>query len=146
MNSRRAPEKGSDDHSEYGAGRQLDEQLLEALGQLKAVVEEQLAAIHDRVEHIAEVVREAVEEIGVLRDVIDEEREVIEWAAHNGKPIFQLTSFPADPAAKDWAARLNSVRPEDLSPEASAAPPQPAPEPHQAADHETPSAQKKLWS
>ena len=42
-------------------------QLLETLGQLKSIVEEQLASIHDRVEHLAEVVREAVEELGVIR-------------------------------------------------------------------------------
>lgn len=89
-------------------------QLLEALGQLKSIVEEQLAAIHDRLEHVAEVVREAVEEIGVLRDAIDEEKEVIEWAAQNDKPIFQLTSMPKDPAAPDWAQHLNNLTPADL--------------------------------
>lgn len=89
-------------------------QLLEALGQLKSIVEEQLAAIHDRLEHIAEVVRENTEEIGVLRDAIDEEKEVMEWAAQNDKPIFRLTSMPVDPAALDFAQKLNSLRPEDL--------------------------------
>lgn len=47
---------------------ETDVTLFEALGQLKSVVEEQLVTIHDRLEHLAEVVREAVEEIGVLRD------------------------------------------------------------------------------
>lgn len=89
-------------------------QLLEALGQLKCVIEEQLASIHDRVEHVAEVVREAVEEIGVLRDAIDEEREVIEWAAHNNRPIFQLTSMAADPAEPHWAEHLNKLTPADV--------------------------------
>jgi hypothetical protein len=97
--------------------QQRHEQLLEALGQLKSVIEEQLAAIHDRLEHVAEVVRENIEEIGVLRDAIDEEKEVLEWAAQNDKPIFRLTSMPADPAAADFAQKLNSVTPADLLPE-----------------------------
>ncbi|MEX0678302.1 MAG: hypothetical protein WD063_14570 [Pirellulales bacterium] len=87
--------------------QQRHEQLLEALGQLKSVVEEQLASIHDLLEHVAEVVREAFEEIGVLRDAIDEEKEVIEWAAHNGKRIFQLTSMPRDPVDPTWSQHLN---------------------------------------
>lgn len=93
--------------------QQRHEQLLEALGQLKAVIEEQLAAIHDRLEHVAEVVRENVEEIGVLRDAIDEEKEVIEWAAQNGKPIFRLTSMPVDPADPNFVRKLE-VKPNDL--------------------------------
>jgi hypothetical protein len=97
------------------ADQQRHEQLLDVLGQLKSVVEEQLAAIHDRLEHVAEVVREAVEEVGVLRDAIDEEREVMEWAAQNDKPIFRLTSMPVDPAAPDFAQKLNALTPEDLS-------------------------------
>ncbi len=96
--------------------RQRHEQYLEALGELKSIVEEQLAAIHDRLEHVAEVVRENVEEIGVLRDAIDEEREVIEWAAQNDKPIFRLTSMPADPASPDFAQKLNALTPEDHAP------------------------------
>ena len=89
-------------------------QLLEILGQLKSIVEEQLASILDRLEHIAEVVREAVEQIGILSDIEDETREEIQWVVRNHKPIFQLTSMPLDPAAPDWAEHLNKVTPADL--------------------------------
>jgi hypothetical protein len=52
-----------------------------------------------------------------LRDAIDEEKEVLEWAAQNDKPIFRLTSMPIDPAAPDFAQKLNALTPEDLPPE-----------------------------
>jgi hypothetical protein len=92
------------------------EALLDALGQLKSVVEEQLASVHDRLEHVAEVVREAVKEIGVLRDAIDEEREVIEWAVQNDKPVFQLTSMLFDSADPRWAKHVTTLTPADLPP------------------------------
>jgi hypothetical protein len=115
--STRAPNTSNAATSRARTEQQRHEQLLEALGQLKSVIEEQLAAIHDRLEHVAEVVRENIEEIGVLRDAIDEEKEVLEWAAQNDKPIFRLTSMPIDPAAPDFAQKLNSVTPADLPPE-----------------------------
>ena len=89
-------------------------QLLEALGQFKSSIEEQLASIHDRLEHVAEVVREAVEELGVIRDIEDEKREDIQWAVRNQQPIFQLTSMPVAPAAPDWAKHVNKLTPADL--------------------------------
>ena len=91
--------------------------LLEVLGQLKSIVEEQLASIHDRLEHLTEVVREAVEELGVICDIEDEQREEIQWAARNHR-LFQLTSMPADPAAPDWAEQVNKLTPADLPDEA----------------------------
>jgi hypothetical protein len=142
---RRTPDQQDGTKSPAHVEQQRHEQLLEALGQLKSVVEEQLASIHDRLEHVAEVVREAVEEIGVLRDAIDDEREVIEWAAHNGKPIFQVTSFPADPAAEDWVARLNTLTPSDLPIDAGAPQTQPFPA-EQTSAVRRPTEQKSLWS
>jgi hypothetical protein len=91
--------------------------LLEVLGQLKSIIEEQLASIHDRLEHLTEVVREAVEELGVIRDIEDEKREEIQWAVRNQQPIFQLTSMPADPAAPDWAEQVNTLTPADVADE-----------------------------
>ncbi len=91
--------------------------LLDALGQLKSIIEEQLASIHDRLEHVAEVVREAVEELGVIRDIEDEKRADIQWAVRNQQPIFQLTSMPADPAAPDWAQHVNKLTPADVADE-----------------------------
>ncbi len=89
-------------------------QLLEALGQLKSIVEEQLAEIHDRLEHVTEVVREAVEQLGVLSDIEEEKREEIQWAVRNGQPIFHLTSMSSDPADLDWEDHFNKLTPEDL--------------------------------
>ncbi len=93
-------------------------QLLEALDQLKSIVEEQLASIHDRLEHIAEVVRDAVEVLGVIREIEDEKREDIQWAVRNGQPIFHLTSMPRDPADPHWAQHLNKLMPADVPDEA----------------------------
>jgi hypothetical protein len=127
--------------------QQRHEQLLEALGQLKSVIEEQLAAIHDRLEHIAEVVRENTEEIGVLRDAIDEEKEVMEWAAQNDKRIFQLTSMPVDPTAEDWAARMNMLTPSDLPPELQTADPHATSAAYEQDSSAQPQTeQKQLWS
>jgi hypothetical protein len=89
-------------------------QLLEALGQLKSIIEEQLAAIHDRLEHLCEVVREAVEELGVIRDIEDEKASDLQWAVRNHQPIFQLTSMPLDPAAPDWAKQVDKFTADDL--------------------------------
>jgi hypothetical protein len=88
-------------------------QLLEALGQLKSIIEEQLASIYGRLEHLTEVVREAVEELGVIRDIEDKKRKDIQWAVRNQQPI-QLTSMPLDPAAPDWAKHVNELTPADL--------------------------------
>jgi hypothetical protein len=93
---------------------QHHEHLLEALGQLKSIVEEQLASIHDRLEHLTEVVREAVEELGVIRDIEDEKAADLQWAVRNHKPIFQLASMSADPADPEWAQQVNKLTPADV--------------------------------
>ncbi|MGE0536626.1 MAG: hypothetical protein AB7O68_16770 [Pirellulales bacterium] len=86
------------------------QQMLEALGQLKSVQEEQLAEILDRLEHLAETVRENTELLGVLSDIWDEIRCDQEWAARNQRQLptpLILTSMPLDPAADDW--QINRV-------------------------------------
>ncbi|MGE0533453.1 MAG: hypothetical protein AB7O68_00660 [Pirellulales bacterium] len=94
--------------------QQRDDQLLAALGEIRAFVEEQLAGLSDEIEHATEVMRENSEEIGTLRDSIDEIRELFQWALNNGRQEaptpFQLTSMPLDPAAADWSARVNGVK------------------------------------
>jgi hypothetical protein len=110
-------------------------ELLAALGQLKCLIEEQLAEIHDRVEHATEVVRENTEEVGALRDAIDELRELYQWALNNHRldatSPFRLTSMPLDAAAPDYAERLNRYSAADL----------PSERPHPDA-----SRQSTLWS
>jgi len=59
--------------------------LLTLLGTLNDIIEERLAATHDLLEHVAVVVRENTEEVGVLRDAIDEFRELVEWAILNDR-------------------------------------------------------------
>ena len=63
------------------------------------------------------------EEVRVLRQVIDELREEIQWAARNvvGEPLPRLptrriTSMPLDPTCDDFAERLNALTPADLPP------------------------------
>jgi hypothetical protein len=94
--------------------QQRHEQLLEVIGKLAGVIEEQLASIRDRLEHLSEVVREAVEELGVIRDIEDEKASDLQWAVRNGQPLFQLASMPLDPAAPDWNQQLNRLSPADL--------------------------------
>jgi signal transduction histidine kinase len=93
-------------------------QLREELGKLKSLIEEQLAEIHDLVQHSTEVAHENTEEVGVLRDAIDELRELYQWALNNGRQDvshpFRLTSMPVDPTASDWAERVNKVTAADL--------------------------------
>jgi len=96
-------------------GKEVTE-LLEALGQLKSIIEEQLSSIHNRLEHVTEVVREAVEQLGVLSDIEDEKREEFQWAARNYR-LFQITSMPADPASSDWAQQINKFTSADVPPE-----------------------------
>ncbi len=90
------------------------EQFLEVLGKLAGRIEEQLASIHDRLEHLSEVVREVVEELGVLRDIEDEKAADLQWAMRNGQPVFHLTSMPLDLAAPDWGKQLNRYAPADV--------------------------------
>lgn len=98
--------------------RQDRPELLEAIGQLKAVVETQLAEIHgqiaelvDKLEHVTEVLREQTEEMGALYDAIDDYRELMEWTLRNRSEDcerpFQLTSVPFDPAAEDFDELVN---------------------------------------
>lgn len=91
------------------------EQLLEVLGKLAGRIEEQLASIHDRLEHLSDVVHEAVEELGVLRDIEDEKAADLQWAVRNGQPEFHVTSMPLDPAAPDWGKQLNRYSPADVT-------------------------------
>ena len=88
-------------------------EVLTALGEIRSFLEEQAASLQDGLDHAVEVMRENTEEVGVLRDAIDELRELYQWnlnnACHDTPPPFQLTSMPLNPLASDWSARLNRV-------------------------------------
>jgi hypothetical protein len=76
----------------------------------------QLPGEHD----LAEVVQGLRDEVRVLRQALDELREEVQWANRNGVDLrrlerFRLRSMPADPAADDWAERLNGVAPEHIA-------------------------------
>ena len=67
------------------------------------------------------------EEVRVLRQVVDELREEIQWAARNvvGEtpprlPTRRITSMPLDPTCDDFAERVNALTPADLPPETPA--------------------------
>jgi hypothetical protein len=87
--------------------------VLAALGEVRSFLEEQAASLQDGLDHAVEVMRENTEEVGVLRDAIDELREHYRWTLNNPRPEasppFHLTSMPIDPTADDWSARLNGV-------------------------------------
>jgi hypothetical protein len=61
------------------------------------------------------------EELTVVRQVLDEIREEMEWANRNPRESDQLpmmprriTSMPLDPCAPDWAERVNRYSAADL--------------------------------
>ncbi len=62
------------------------------------------------------------EELAVVRQVLDEIREELEWANRNRSepdpaPLMprRITSMPLDPCAPDWAERLNRFSAADLT-------------------------------
>lgn len=88
-------------------------EVFTALGEIRSILEEQVASLQDHLDHAVEVMRENTEEVGVLRDAIDELRDLYQWTLNNARPNtptpFQLSSMPVDPTADDWSARLNGV-------------------------------------
>ena len=102
-------------------------------------------------ERLIEAVGELRDEVRVLREAIDEFRELYDWAVRNAAPhddvprhIVHVTSMPADPLAPDFGERVNRFTAKDLpgdppvaapaSPPAAAAPatataPPPVPKP-----------------
>jgi hypothetical protein len=80
------------------------------------------------------MVARLAEELRTLRDAIDEIREELQWANRNaddlpGHPLhsFRLRSMPTDPAAPDWAERVNAVPPEAIAAAATTNSPEPEP-------------------
>lgn len=82
----------------------------------------QLKRLIDAVEAVAG-------QLHVLRQVLDEIREEVQWAIRNDRlrcppHVCRVTSMPADPLAPEWAERLNELTPTDLpAVEASPGPP-----------------------
>ena len=61
-------------------------------------------------------------ELSVLRQVLDEIRDELEWANQNRDEavsvpvgLCRLTSMPRDPCASDWAERLNRFSAADVA-------------------------------
>lgn len=93
---------------------------------------------------LVELVKQLTQELTVLRQAVDELREEIQWGNRNPVELpspFRLRSMALDPAADDWAERLNrlpddssSVRPVPID----ATPPTPTP-------GDTLARQTQLW-
>jgi hypothetical protein len=69
------------------------------------------------IDRLAAAVERLAEEVRVLRDALDDFGADFRWAARNDKlggPMFVLTSMPSDPAAPDWAERLNRLTASDV--------------------------------
>lgn len=73
-------------------------------------------------DELTHVVRRLADEVHILRLTLDELREELQWANRNHgdetyqvTPPFRLRSMPLDPAAPDFAARLNRVSPETVA-------------------------------
>lgn len=70
---------------------------------------------------IAEAIQRMGEELRVVRQVLDEILDELQWANRNDRdhdrpvaPLRRITSMPLDPAATDWAERLNRFSAADL--------------------------------
>lgn len=89
-------------------------------------------------EELLDAVQALADEVRVLRQALDEFREEVQYAVRNlietpgalqhARP---LTSMPIDPAAPDFAARVNRFTPADLPPEEPATTSRPEPPPPQ---------------
>ena len=98
--------------------------------------------VSDDVAEFTDEVRKLREEVQVLRDVLSEVHEELQWAVRNGllphdvaAPMRRITSMPLDPEAPDFAERINAIpteqvealrssvatRPDELKQDASAA-------------------------
>lgn len=102
-------------------------ELVAAIEELRAAIGEGLVSAkvlregdQDRIDCLGQAVEELSEEVRGLREAIDEVRSLFEWALHHGamapEAIVRLVSMPADPAAEDWAERVNRYGPADLPP------------------------------
>ena len=72
----------------------------------------------EQMELLIAAVERLTDEVRVLRDAVDELAGGVRWAARNDKlsgPVFVLTSMPRDPAAPNWAERVNNVPAQDLA-------------------------------
>lgn len=74
----------------------------------------------DSQDAIAQVLDRLREELTMVRQVLDEIQDELQWANRNRDcnwPVsapFRITSMPLDPAAPDWAERLNRYSAADL--------------------------------
>ncbi len=75
----------------------------------------------DSTDAIAQVLDRLREELAILREVLDEIRDELQWANRNrdldqapASAPRRITSMPLDPAAADWAERLNRYSAADL--------------------------------
>lgn len=70
---------------------------------------------------IADALDRLREELAVVRQVLDEIQQELEWANRNypdreqvAGTFRRITSFPLDPCAPDWAERVNQYSAADL--------------------------------
>src|SRR5437870_1151770 len=67
-------------------------------------------------DQVVQTVEEIQDELPAIHELLEKIHHVSEWVANNSRnddwqPIVPLTSMPADPLARDWAARLNRITP-----------------------------------
>ena len=61
---------------------------------------------------LADAVERLTDELRVVRDVLDELREQVQWASRNPEPRVRITSLSLDPCAKDF--KVNAIPPEKI--------------------------------
>ena len=79
------------------------------------------ANAEDNGQELLDALGKLVDEVHVLREAVDELREEVQYGVRNlldpegtmDRPR-RITSMPSDPAAPDFAARVNTYHPEDL--------------------------------
>ena len=96
---------------------------------------------HAQIGQLTSAVQPLTDELRVLREVLDEIREDFQHAVLNDKltcpavePMRRITSVPVDPAAQDFAQRVNRVTAADV-----------ASQPREDQHESQPERQKQLW-
>ena len=107
-----------------------------------ATPEDESGILPAKIDELKEAIDRVGDELSVLRDVLDEIRELLGWAINNPdrfcctSPFVPLTSMPRDPLAPDFGERINRLSAKDL------------PQEEQVADSpslKVPSGQRDLW-
>ena len=85
-----------------------------------AVLDSPPAGFDDRIDQLTSTVETLAQEVRILREAIDELREVLDWTMKNREapanhPLLPITSLPRDPGDENFGEKINCTPPDDLT-------------------------------